>query len=278
MNAGSDNAVVFPGGRRQALPVRLAIFSAVAVAAGLLLSLCVAGQASAQAVDGLDQGTEISSHPKKKIHGPSRKGGTYVARLLIGTAVRRRPGRGKNVWFARTHTKWSGAGQRLMVLDSRRARGETWLKVRLPIRPNNAAGWIPRDRVQLAHSRRFILVDTSRRLLRVYRNGRVVTRHKVVVGAPSTPTPVGLFALHDRVKQANPNDFVGSWILTLTAHSRQLRRFDGGDGLVAFHGRGGASFLDPLGSARSHGCIRMNNSRIASLAKAMMGTAVRVQR
>ncbi len=277
MIAGSNRVELLPGRWEKTLPVRRAVFSAAA-AAGLLVSLFAAGQAFGQSAESVDQGTEISSHPKKKIRGPSRKGGTYTARLLIGTAVRRRPGRGKKVWFARTRTKWSGAGQRLMVIDSRRVRGETWLKVRLPIRPNNAAGWIPRDRVQLAHTRRFILVDTSRRLLRVYRKGRVVVRHKVVVGAPSTPTPVGLFALHDRVKQADPNGFVGTWIVTLTAHSRELRRFDGGDGLVAFHGRAGASLFDPLGSARSHGCVRMNNSRIAYMSKAMMGTAVRIQR
>jgi lipoprotein-anchoring transpeptidase ErfK/SrfK len=34
---------------------------------------------------------------------------------------------------------------------------------------------------------------------------------------------------------------------------------------VAIHGRGGASLLDPLGSARSHGCIRLSNRAVSWL-------------
>ncbi len=55
---------------------------------------------------------------------------------------------------------------------------------------------------------------------------------------------------------------MAGWVLTLTAHSDVLRTFDGGDGLTAIHGRGGASLQDPLGSARSHGCIRLGNRAI----------------
>ena len=36
----------------------------------------------------------------------------------------------------------------------------------------------------------------------------------------------------------------------------------GGPGRVAIHGRDGASLSDPLGSARSHGCIRIDNTSI----------------
>ncbi|MBK5111784.1 MAG: L,D-transpeptidase [Thermoleophilia bacterium] len=259
------------------LPARRIAISAAACAA-LLVGLPAAGQASDPEVEQLDRGIHLSSLPNKSVPGPSRMGGTYTARPLTGTAVRLGPGGSATVWYARTRTKWTGSGQRLMVLGSRRVRGQTWLKVRLPVRPNSTSGWIPRDRVQLSHTNRFILVDTSRRLLRVYSKGRVVVRHKVVVGAPSTPTPTGLFALHDRVKQADPNGFVGTHTVTLTAHSNKLLRYDGGPGLVAFHGRAGASLRDPLGSARSHGCVRMNNPRIARLSQFMMGTAVKIQR
>jgi lipoprotein-anchoring transpeptidase ErfK/SrfK len=190
----------------------------------------------------------------------------------------KRPGTDRGIWYARTYTKWSGSGQRLMVLKSQVVKGKVWLKVRLPVRPNNSAGWIPRDRVSLGHTSRYIVVDTSERRVRVYSKGRVVSSFRVVVGAPETPTPAGLFAIYDRVKQRDPKGFVGPWVLPLTAHSRQLQRYDGGPGLVAFHGRDGASLLDPLGSARSHGCIRMKNSRIRALLKLPQGTAVKVRR
>ena len=54
-----------------------------------------------------------------------------------------------------------------------------------------------------------------------------------------------------------------------------LNTFQGGDGRVALHGRGGRSLRDPLGSASSHGCIRLSNSAINWIASiARPGTPV----
>lgn len=228
-------------------------------------------------VPSVDRGIHLSSLPKNRVPGPSRKGGTYTARILIRTVVRRRPG-GKPVWVARGFSKWSGGTQQLMVLGSKTRDGTQWLKVRLPGRPNGASGWLPRDRVILGHSHNYIVIDRSRRRLVIYgKGGRRKTRFRVVIGKPGTPTPVGLFAIYDRVLQSDRHGFVGPWVVPLTAHSNQLRRFDGGPGLVALHGRDGASFFDPLGSARSHGCVRMNNPRIRQIVKLPLGTAVRVR-
>ncbi|MGH3100143.1 MAG: L,D-transpeptidase, partial [Thermoleophilia bacterium] len=91
-------------------------------------------------------------------------------------------------------------------------------------------------------------------------------RFRVVVGAPSTPTPEGLFSIVG-VWRWNPADFLGSYILPLTAHSHVLQEFGGGDGRVGIHGRGGSSLLDPLGAARSHGCIRLSNAPIEWLVR-----------
>ena len=223
-------------------------------------------------------GVQVSSLPNGRVPRPSRARGTYTARVPFMTAVRRRPGRKPVVWRASGTSRWSATAQRLMVLTSRSVRGRMWLKVRLPVRPNGTAGWIPRDRVELSLSRHFILVDLSQRHLSLLGDGRLLARFRVVIGASSTPTPRGLFAIYDRVRQRNPRGFTGPMVLPLTAHSRHLRRYDGGPGLVALHGRGGASLIDPLGSAKSHGCLRMNNSRVRALAKIMKGTAVRIRR
>jgi lipoprotein-anchoring transpeptidase ErfK/SrfK len=119
------------------------------------------------------------------------------------------------------------------------------------------------------------------RRLTVYRGGTIARRFKVVVGAPPTPTPEGLFSIIGAWRSA-PDEFLGSHILPLTAHSDVLREFDGGDGRVGLHGRGGASLLDPLGTARSHGCIRLANAAIDWLVRAvgiaqLPGTPVRVR-
>jgi hypothetical protein len=266
------------GALRGESPSRMFLSLAMSLAALALLAL--AATSGAQADDQVDRsglGIRVSSLPSERIPYPSPKTGTYTARILIGTAVMKRPGTKRRIWYARTFTKWSGGAQRLMVINSRMVKGKMWLKLRLPIRPNKSAGWVPRDRVALAHTNRFVVVDKSERMLRIYANGRVIKRLRVVVGAPETPTPAGLFAIYDRVKQPDPKGFVGPWVLPLTAHSRQLRRYDGGPGLVAFHGRDGASLLDPLGTARSRGCIRMNNSRIRLMLKLYRGTAVKIQ-
>jgi hypothetical protein len=160
------------------------------------------------------------------------------------------------------------------------ARGRCWVKVRLPWRPNDAAGWVDANNVLLEKTRWSIEVSTARRTLSVYRAGKRVRTISVVVGKPSTPTPVGLFAVTWAIPW-HPNDFLGSWVLELTAHSNVLQSFEGGDGTVGIHGRGGASLLDPLGSAASHGCIRLSNASIDWLVRTigvsqLPGTPVRV--
>jgi lipoprotein-anchoring transpeptidase ErfK/SrfK len=148
------------------------------------------------------------------------------------------------------------------VLDAARTRsGRCWLEVRLPWRPNAASGWIQASQVIVRPNSWRILVATADRSLSVYRAGHLVRRMPVVVGKPGTPTPLGLFSIIG-AWSSPPNAFLGSWILPLTAHSDVLQQFDGGDGTVGIHGRGGASLLDPLGSASSHGCIRVDNSSI----------------
>ncbi|MCO5315418.1 MAG: L,D-transpeptidase family protein [Solirubrobacterales bacterium] len=196
---------------------------------------------------------------------------------MVRTTVRSRPG-GRRIWVARGWAKWSGGSQKLMVLGSRVADRRQWLKVRLPGRPNGRAGWLPRDRVALRRSPYYLVLDRSRRRLTVFRNGWRRARWRVVVGKRSTPTPLGLFATYDRVRQRNPDGFIGPWAMPLTAHSERLKRYDGGPGLIAFHGRDGASLYDPLGSARSHGCVRMNNKRIRQLVALPLGIAVRIRR
>ena len=154
----------------------------------------------------------------------------------------------------------------LLVLAARERAGRCWVRVRLPSRPNRASGWVNAQRLELSSTTWRLVVHVGPRRLDVLRHGRLVRRVAIVVGAPVTPTPRGLFAVAG-VWKWRPRDFLGAWVLTLTAHSDVLKHFDGGDGRVALHGRGGASLTDPLGSARSHGCVRIANSAISWLAR-----------
>ena len=156
----------------------------------------------------------------------------------------------------------------LVLRTARDARDRCWLKVRLPQRPNAGAGWMRADHVQLRRTDWRIVVSRRARTLSVFEEGDLRRRFRVVIGAPSTPTPEGLFSIVG-VWRWNPADFLGSYILPLTAHSPVLQEFGGGDGRVGIHGRGGSSLLDPLGAARSHGCIRLSNAPIQWLVRSV---------
>jgi hypothetical protein len=150
----------------------------------------------------------------------------------------------------------------LLVLRAARDRkGRCWLLVRLPSRPNNARAWLNAGRVELRPTRWRLVVSRRARTISVFRDGDRRRRFRIVVGAPGTPTPRGYFSIVG-VWRWNAADFLGSYILPLTAHSNVLQEFGGGDGRVGIHGRGGASLSDPLGAARSHGCIRLANRAI----------------
>jgi hypothetical protein len=174
--------------------------------------------------------------------------------------------------------RWNGGPAALLVLGAQTDEdGRLWLRVRLPIRPNRSSGWIPADFTKLRTTAYRIEVSIRNRSVRLLYDGRVLRRYRAVVGRPYWPTPRGLFAVSERVREPDPEGFLGPWALVLTAFSPTLTEFGGGPGQVALHGRGGASLADPLGSARSHGCIRIPNIGIRLLARvAREGTPVDV--
>jgi len=232
----------------------------VALATLSALSLPAATAAGAEA-NAAPSGPGSSSIP-----APSRANGATVARIVAPVFARTRLDRPRHGRRLRAQTPWSGQAQFLLVLAAAEYHGREWVQVRLPTRPNESAGWIPRDNAVLSRTPYWVRVRTGSRRVAVYRNGRPVRAFRAVVGAPSTPTPHGLAAIYERNRQPEPDGFVGPWILALTLLSDQLRSFDGGPGRIGIHGRDGASFADPLGSARSHGCIRVDNGDIRWMA------------
>jgi hypothetical protein len=210
--------------------------------------------------------------------GPPTPARAWIAKVLYPTAGRSAP----SVTAARRLTvgpvsSW-GTPTELLVLAARvDAAGRPWVEVRLDYRPNGYAAWIDAEDTVLHEDPWRIAVSRARREVSVYNAGRRVRTFAAVVGKPATPTPAGLFAIAAELPQGTGEDFEGTWVLPLTAHSEVLRSFARGDGQVALHGRGGASLLDPLGSARSHGCVRLANAAIGWIAAHVpVGTPVRI--
>ena len=201
-----------------------------------------------------------------------------MARIIVPTPAMTAPRTGRVRTVISTSAAGNGGPVDLLVLGARvAANGTTWLRVLLPQRPNGTSGWIDSNLAELTRTPWRIYVSLRARTVSLLRNGRVLDTWNAVIGKPSTPTPPGLYAIYERVPQPSPSDFLGTWALLLTAFSPVLHNFDGGPGEVAIHGRGGASLLDPLGSARSHGCIRIDNSVVDLLAAdAAEGTPVQI--
>jgi lipoprotein-anchoring transpeptidase ErfK/SrfK len=203
----------------------------------------------------------------------------WTATPTYPTAARSAPRRdARRIARVTTTAAWDGGPVGLLVLGARHDRtGRLWVRVQPPERPNGRAGWIDADYTKLSRTPWRIVIDRGRRRADVFRAGHRVRSWRVVVGRPSTPTPRGLFAVYERVRQPAGSE-LGPWALQLTAHSNTLMNYGGGPGRVALHGRSGPLLLDPLGSARSHGCVRMQNRIIRWLAtRARPGTPVEIR-
>ncbi|ADB51107.1 L,D-transpeptidase [Conexibacter woesei] len=193
--------------------------------------------------------------------------GANVARVLFTTRATERPGGGKLLARVGALAPF-GSGEAQYAVDAQRVvDGRLYVRMLLAQRPNGTAGWVSGDDVALLRTRWRVAIDLRARQLTVAFGDRRVKRFPAVVGRPSAPTPRGRFAISELLPQRPANGFFGSWIVPITAFSDTYTEFLGGPGRVAIHGRGAASLLDPLGSATSHGCVRLRNGDIAWLAR-----------
>lgn len=251
----------------------------------VLIGLAIAPGAAAAAVGAA--GTTTTG----LLPGPSSRLSYTATPALDQTRVYAAPGgRGRSI--LRLHTGGAATndpldllGDGLLILGSKAdSRGHVWYRIQLLQRPRGRSGYIDSDLALVTSNPYRVVVRLARRTVTVYRSGRMVRRASAVVGAPATPTPVGLFAIAkqiDCVQFRCGSGFVGSAINLLTAYSPVYQDigFDGGAGIVAIHGRGVASLGDPLGSARSHGCVRVQNGAATWILKTLTpGTPVRIQR
>jgi len=165
----------------------------------------------------------------------------------------------------------------LPVVDSASGpNGGSWLRVRLPTRPNGGTGWVPASAGLLRTTAWRIVVHRGARRADVFFEAKRRVSFRVVVGKPSTPTPLGSFFVVEKVRLA-PGVTEGPWALPISAYSNVLQTYAGGRGEVGLHGTVGLD--EPLGSASSHGCIRFAPGAISWIAaRVAPGTPVIVTR
>src|SRR3954470_10415172 len=108
-----------------------------------------------------------------------------------------------------------GSPIRYAVVERRRG----WVGVMTPSVGNGRIGWIRARAVRRARFvRERVEVDLSRRLLRVLMDDRLVIQTTVAVGAAGSPTPIGRFAITDKVPGWRLGTVYGCCVLVLSGH------------------------------------------------------------
>ncbi|MGI9117405.1 MAG: L,D-transpeptidase [Gaiellales bacterium] len=223
--------------------------------------------AASTAADGASTTQDPGQEQQGATVGDYRPSRTFVydARLVTRVGVRPKPGGGRLIATMAPWIGGTGNPVDLLILDGTvMVRGVPWIKVLLPNRPNGSTGWIKQDSVVVHGNPMRIRISLSQHLLQVFRKGTIVHRVGVALGAPSTPTPRGHFAIYQKVREPSDSP-LAPWALHLTAHSNVLFEFAGGPGRVAIHGARG-SLWAKAGTNPSHGCIRVPDPGIGAVA------------
>jgi hypothetical protein len=179
--------------------------------------------------------------------------------------ARTRPsGRARRVAFVGARRPLTHVRTVLPVLGHRLSRSDQlWLRVRLPGRPNGHTGWIRARGATRTTTEWHIVLKLSTRRVTVYHYGLATLRFQAIVGKPSTPTPRGQFFIEEALA-LSPGAPGGPFALATSARSHVLQEFEGGPGQIALHGTNNLS--GSLGTAVSHGCIRLSTRAITWLA------------
>jgi lipoprotein-anchoring transpeptidase ErfK/SrfK len=210
--------------------------------------------------------------------GPARVPATQQLALLLSPHRAHRAPRAGSPQTAFIPANRPITGERTtlpVVGHSVGAGGMPWLLVMLPGRPNGSTGWIAQQGTRKLMTRWHIVVNLAARRVTLYGGGRVVRSFRAVVGKPSTPTPTGNFFVEETL-QMSRGEPGGPFALATSARSNALQEFEGGPGQIALHGRDNLGGV--LGTAESHGCIRLDTAGIDWLvARVEPGTPVTIR-
>lgn len=185
--------------------------------------------------------------------------------------VYQEPG-GDEAWKRLSNPTDVGAKRVFLV---REVRGENWLRVLLPTRPNGSKGWVRADAVEVTKTTyRVHIVLSDHRILVKRGADEVVVEGPIGVGTQNTPTPKGEYYITSLLKTPKDNSDYGPYAFGLSGFSGVLESYAGGSGRIGIHG---TNKPELLGQDVSHGCIRMSNENITRLAdKLPLGAPVYV--
>ncbi len=155
------------------------------------------------------------------------------------------------------------------------AHRDGWLGVLSDHVPNSRTAWIPAASAELEHERYRLDVDLSARRLTVRREGRVMRRIAVAIGAPATPTPTGRFAVTDALRIGPENPEYGCCALALSGRQTRLPAGWSSSDRLAIHGTPNEA---AVGDAVSNGCLHARRDDMLWLLRRVdAGTPLRIR-
>ena len=161
----------------------------------------------------------------------------------------------------------------LLLAQQTDSHGNTWVKIRVPGRPNGRTGWVRSYTLGDFHVVHTLLVVNRHTLrVRLYKSGRVIFSAPIGVGRPSLPTPGGHFWAVEKFRVRGAPAY-GPFAIGTSAYSAHLTDWPGG-GVVGLHGTNEPALVP---GRPSHGCIRLHNSDIVRLYRVLpLGTPIHV--
>jgi lipoprotein-anchoring transpeptidase ErfK/SrfK len=192
--------------------------------------------------DPADEFSPSGREPAAAVHGRY-----MTARVVDPTWLRSAPD-GRRL---RTLEPYTEFGSRQVVSVLRRENG--WLQVIASQLPNERRGWIPERRARIRGTDYALHVDVSARRLELRHGGRVIRRARIAVGRPGNETPIGRFAVTDKLRPEYADSPYGCCAIALSGHQTKLEPgWVGGDRL-AIHG---TAQTETIGKPVSLGCMR----------------------
>jgi hypothetical protein len=199
---------------------------------------------------------------------------TQSAFVAFATPVRARPGfHAPKVARLRPDT-YHGRPEVVLVLGEQQVGGRRWLRIRYS-GLGRRLGWVTWDVLSAPRVHRtLVVIDRGALELRLLRDGKVVMRTPVGVGAADSPTPAGRYYIRERLPLATTTSIYGALAFGTSAFSRYRTDWPGG-GQVGIHGTNQPGLIP---GRISNGCVRLRNSAVLALSRRIqVGTPIRVK-
>lgn len=197
---------------------------------------------------------------------PAQTPSYEIAHIRNAADLRARPG-GPVVARLGRRTEF-GSRQTLGIVGERRG----WLAVVSTERPNRRPGWVRTGAVRVTNTRMSLTLDLSRRRLVLREGDQVLRRMTVGVGRSGSETPIGRYAVTDKLAGPRYGPYYGCCIIALSAHQPNLPAgWPGGD-RIAIHG---TNVPATIGAAASAGCPHARDADLRVLMRRVpLGTPV----